>query len=125
MSDSDDMALLNNELDLLTRLLNASEMRQKVIGQNIANVNTPGYQRLEVNFEAALAQEITRNRPTAESQQATPQVKHTAGLAARGDGNNVDIDLEIGQMNKNAMLQKIYLQVMGVEMGMMRKAIDG
>ena len=125
MSDSDDMALLDNELNLLSRLLDASEMRQKVIGHNIANVNTPGYRRLDVEFEAALAQEFSRSDPMSPLQQATPQVTHTAGLESRADGNNVDVDMEIGQMNKNALLQQVYLQVMGSEMGMMRKAIDG
>lgn len=119
------MALLQNQLDLLSRLLHASEMRQKVIGQNIANVNTPGYQRLEVDFEAALAAELSKGEATSEALQAQPQISRTSGLAARADGNNVDIDMEIGQMNKNALLQQVYLQVMGAEMGMMRKAIDG
>lgn len=119
------MALLENELNLLSRLLDASELRQKVIGHNIANVNTPGYRRQEVDFEAALAAEFSRNGQVAPSQQAKPQISLTGGLETRADGNNVDIDMEIGQMNKNALLQQVYLQVMGAEMGMMRRAIDG
>lgn len=119
------MAILDSQLDLLTRLLDASEMRQKVIGQNIANVNTPGYRRLEVNFEQALAAEISRKNSAVSGPQATPQMAYTKGLGARADGNNVDIDMEIGQMNKNALLQQVYLQVMGSEMNMMRRAIDG
>ena len=118
------MAILHNQLDLLTRLLTASEMRQKVIGQNIANVNTPGYRRMDVDFEAALAAELSAANPSS-AQRATPQVSQTPGLGARADGNNVDIDMEIGQMNKNALLQQVYLQVMGAELGMMRRAIDG
>ena len=119
------MKSLDGQLDLLTRLLDASEMRQKVIGQNIANVNTPGYRRMGVNFEAELAEELQRDSSITTSRQASPSVAYTTGLAARADGNNVDIDMEIGQMNKNAMLQQVYLQVMGAEMGMMRKAIEG
>ncbi len=100
-------------------------MRQKVIGQNIANVNTPGYQRMDVNFEAALAQELSRTPGGPSAGEATPSIGYTPGLGARADGNNVDIDMEIGQMSKNALLQQVYLQVMGAEMSMMRKAIDG
>ncbi len=100
-------------------------MRQKVIGQNIANVNTPGYQRMDVSFEAALAQELSAGSGGTSGGTATPSIEYTAGLGARADGNNVDIDMEIGQMNKNALLQQVYLQVMGAEMGMMRKAIEG
>jgi flagellar basal body rod protein FlgB len=33
--------------------------------------------------------------------------------------------MEVGQMNKNALLQQVYLQMMGAEMSMMRRAIDG
>lgn len=119
------MAILDSQLDLLTRLVDATEMRQKVIGQNIANVNTPGYRRMEVNFEQALAAELARSAASHAIHKATPQTGYTAGLGARADGNNVDIDMEIGQMNKNALLQQVYLQVIGAEMGMMRRAIDG
>ena len=34
--------------DLLSQMLDASSLRHRVIAQNIANVNTPGYKRLEV-----------------------------------------------------------------------------
>ena len=118
------MALLQNQIDLLSRLLDATDMRQQVIAQNIANVNTPGYRRMDVSFEEALAQELNRSQ-TPVVRKAVPQVHYTAGLEARADGNNVDIDMEIGQLNKNALLQQVYLQVLGSEMSMMRRAIDG
>jgi len=119
------MELLSEQLGLLTRLLEATEMRQKVIGQNIANVNTPAYQRMEVSFESALAAELKNPERSMIGRQATPKVTKTSGLPFRADGNNVDIDMEVGQMNKNALLQQVYLQVMGAEMNMMRRAIDG
>jgi len=119
------MTPLDNHLNLLTRLLDATEMRQKVIGQNIANVNTPGYRRMDVSFEAALAQELTGPSGGPSGDKATPTIEYTPGLSTRADGNNVDIDMEIGQMDKNALLQQVYLQVMGAEMSMMRKAIEG
>ena len=118
------MAIQTNQVDLLTRLLSASEQRQQVISNNIANVNTPEYRSLELQFEDALAAEITKKgKPIGSA--AAPSVTQTRGLAARADGNNVDIDRELGLLNKNAMLQQLYLQLIGTDMNQMRRAMEG
>jgi flagellar basal-body rod protein FlgB len=109
------------QFDLLERLVRATEIRQRVIGHNLANVNVPNYQRLDVEFEAQLAQELSGRSYT----HAQPQVVKTPGLATRADGNNVDVDMEIGQMNKNAMLQQTWLQLLGNQLEQMRLAIGG
>ncbi len=119
--DGADMQSLNPQFDLLGRLITATELRQKVIGNNIANIHTPNYKRMDVNFEAQLAQEIQGQAVG----QASPEVVFTPGLIARADGNNVDIDREIGQMNKNAMLQQTYIQLLGNHLEQMRLAIEG
>ena len=45
-------------LNLLSHVLGAAGLRHRVIAQNIANVNTPGYRRLEVTFEEDLARAL-------------------------------------------------------------------
>ena len=50
-------------INLLEKALAGSSLRHKVISNNIANINTPGYKRMEVSFEeelAAVAQRETR-----------------------------------------------------------------
>lgn len=123
LADRCGMQSLNPQVDLLGRLISATDLRQKVISQNLANVNTPHYQRLDVDFEQQLAREL--NSPGAGAAAATPVVQLTPGLKARADGNNVDIDHEIGQLNKNALLQQVYLQLLGTELNQMRMAIEG
>jgi flagellar basal-body rod protein FlgB len=115
------MQPLNPHFDLLGRLITATDMRHRVIGNNLTNVNTPNYRRLDVNFEAQLAQELSGNSHST----ATPSVVETQGLTARADGNNVNIDREIGQLNKNAMLQQAYIQLLGSHLEQMRLAIGG
>lgn len=115
------MQSLNPQFDLLGRLINAAETRHRVISNNIANVNTPNYRRLDVSFEEQLAQEMAGGT----SMQAQPEIVQTQGLVARADGNNVDIDREIGQLNKNAMLQQTWIQLLASEMEQMRLAISG
>jgi flagellar basal-body rod protein FlgB len=120
-ADAADMESLNPHMELLGRLITATEMRQRVISNNIANVNTPNYQRIDVEFESQLAEELN-GRSTGH---AAPVISLTPGLTARADGNNVDIDREIGQLNKNAMLQQTYIQLLGSQLEQMRLAIEG
>lgn len=122
-SDRSTMQSLNPQFDVLGRLISAADVRQRVISQNIANVNTPNYRRMDVEFESLLAQELSA--PGKAAITAQPIISQTAGLATRADGNNVDIDQEIGQLNKNALLQQVYLQLLGTEMNQMRLAIEG
>ena len=115
------MQSLNPQFDLLGRLISATDLRQKVISNNLANIHTPNYKRMDVNFETQLAKEI-KSGSLGES---SPDLVLTPGLIARADGNNVDIDREIGQMNKNAMLQQTYIQLLGTHLEQMRLAIEG
>lgn len=47
------------DIDLMTKGLNASWKRNEVISNNIANVNTPNYKRMEVKFEEFLSNKIS------------------------------------------------------------------
>ena len=47
-TDITDMTVKPSQFDTLSQLIHASEQRHKVISNNIANVNTPGYIRREL-----------------------------------------------------------------------------
>jgi flagellar basal-body rod protein FlgB len=76
---------------------------------------------MDVEFELQLAQELQGHGVG----QASPEIVETPGLKTKADGNNVDVDREIGQMNKNAMLQQTYVQLLGSHLERMRLAIEG
>ena len=115
------MQSINSQFDLLGRLIEASEMRQRVIANNLTNVTTPNYRRMDVEFELQLAQELQGHGVG----QASPEIVETPGLKTKADGNNVDVDREIGQLNKNAMLSQAYIQLLGNNLAQMRLAIEG
>ena len=81
-------------LALLAQVLDAAALRHRVIAQNIANVNTPGYHRREVAFEAGIS---ARGRLAASESPANvkPHVVVVDDGPERVDGNNVDIDNEM------------------------------
>jgi flagellar basal-body rod protein FlgB len=99
-------------------------VRHDVIAQNISNVNTPGYQTLEVNFEAALKESL-ESGAKAQSVTVTPQIEPGKGGVTRADGNNVDIDMELTRLQKNTLLFKVYTQLLALEVAQFRSAIAG
>lgn len=118
------MGIQPTHIDTLKMLMNASMMRQQAISQNIANVNTPGYHRKDVQFEAELAERLVQD-PAAEPSPIQPQMIETEGLTERENGNNVDIDQEIGALNKNSTMYQLYAQVLSSKIRMMHAASRG
>ena len=90
----------------LSRALDGYAARNKVIANNIANAETPGFQRSEVHFEDDLREAFdTRGSASAKKKLAevTPQVEVDTDSPARPDGNNVNIDQEIADLAKNSL----------------------
>lgn len=73
--------------------LHGAELRQGVIANNIANVNTPGFKRSDVSFGPELAGALRFGDADAVAA-VDPTVSVDSGSAMRVDGSNVDIDRE-------------------------------
>lgn len=107
--------------NILTQVLNAASLRHRVIAQNVANVNTPGYKRLEVAFESDLAKALAAS-PGGTA--VRPRVVEGDG-PERVDGNNVDIDAEMNALTKNALLYQAATQIIASRVSTLRSAISG
>ncbi len=110
------------QLRVLSQLMHAAEVRHQVISQNIANVNTPGFHAREVEFEAELARRLRSSDP-GNLDLPEPEIRLQSGLTERRDGNNVDIDREIGRLNKNALLYQTYSQTLATYLDSLRRAM--
>jgi flagellar basal-body rod protein FlgB len=113
-----------SRLELLGKLLDVANLRHRVIAQNIANIDTPGYQRLEVAFEDAFAQKLAAPGGTA-ALLVQPQVVLGAGESERVDGNNVDLEAELGRLTKNSLLMNAFTQIIASRVAAQRAAIAG
>ena len=118
------MGVTPSQFELLGSLLDAASLRHQVIAQNVANVNTPGYHRLDVSFEESLNRELLANA-NSDSVSQKPRIVEGASSVMRDDGNNVDIDAEMGRLTKNTMLFGVYSQILATRMAAMRSAIAG
>lgn len=123
----------------LQRALDGAVRRHQAIAENIANVDTPGYKRVEVEFETALraalageeqGSDLIRTHPRhlgkgpgglAEARPSAYRVTETTG---RADGNNVDIDSEMAKLAENTLLYNSLTQVLGRRLAMLRFVIN-
>jgi len=87
------------------KLLDVAELRHRALTSNVANAETPGYQRVDVDAAFKLKLERALQAGGVDKiQQAQPTLKiDTASIAVRPDGNNVSIDQELLEINKNAL----------------------
>ena len=118
------MTVIASQFDLLAKLTDVTQLRHRVLAQNVANVNTPGYRRLDVQFEETLSEQLA-SRSNASVNSLRPEVHEDQTTPTRLDGNNVEIDLEMMRLNKNTLLGNTYLQLLTTKLGMMRRAVSG
>jgi flagellar basal-body rod protein FlgB len=113
------MALVDSTQQLLEAAMRGSWQRQTALTNNIANADTPGFQRQDVNFESALQSAMT----TGESPQAM-EFQPEAQLAEPGpNGAGVSIDQESARLAENGLDYNALTQVLGARNGIVRSAI--
>ena len=52
-----------------------------------------------------------------------PTVYRESGLPERADGNNVDIDREVGELKRNTLMYQTYLQILTTQFAQVQSAI--
>lgn len=131
-------ALVN---DITTRIMETAldglSLRQQIIGHNVANVETPGYQAQAVTFEAALQQ--AAHSPAGVRLAATnpahlasppdlavgPRVVPRPNGAVRLDGNNVDIELEMTQLAETSLRYQSLTQLVARKLALLKAIAAG
>ena len=108
-------------VDVLGKAADASWKRNEILANNMANVDTPGYKRQDIDFESQLRRALGNSRyETVDAKvshvtgtELEPRVyTDTANFSYRLDGNNVDIDTEgvelaANQIKYNGLISSI------------------
>ena len=101
-----------NYVNVLDKAADASWLRNDAIGNNLANVDTPGYKRQDVAFESVLKKALgsshfkTTDAKVAEldTERLVPTVfTDHANFSYRLDKNNVDVDTEGVMLAENQL----------------------
>ena len=116
------MDLFSGTISNLDKALNYSATKQKVISQNIANVDTPNYKAKDVSFKAAfneaLGESLITNRTNVrhfefgKTNHSSSTIITKNQVSYNESGNSVDIDQEMtdlatNQIYNNALIERI------------------
>ena len=125
-------------LNLLEGGLDGLGLRQKVLADNIANVDTPGFKRSDVNFDKVLQAAVDNQKNIAVSQEdATTGSVPATGMSAadfvvkdestsiRNDGNNVDIDTEMTKLAENTLHYNALVTMLTSHLSLLKQVIKG
>jgi flagellar basal-body rod protein FlgB len=115
------VTLIDNTQLALERAISGASMRQSVLANNLANAETPGFRRMDVDFHDALSQAMgSADSATIEATTFTPKQD---AQTMRADGNGVDIDTESAAMAKNGLEYEALLSVAKARIQIMQSAM--
>jgi flagellar basal-body rod protein FlgB len=118
----------------LSRTMDLTWQRNQAISSNIANAETPKYRAVDVSFGNELDRAFLEASGPSESRtnprhldvdgtaKASKAVTDTSG-ATKPDGNNVDIDLQMGRLAQNSGEYANAARLIKRQIGLLRTAI--
>jgi flagellar basal-body rod protein FlgB len=124
---------------LLANAVDSAWLKQKVIANNVANVNTPNFKRSEVSFQDKLQAVLKAEKestlalthpkhigegPRVSLEDIKPEIYRIGNTSLRTDGNNVDMDVEMAKLAEVQLLHSTLLEVIGSRQRRLRAAIN-
>lgn len=128
------MDLFSN-INLLDQGLNYSAQKQKIISQNIANVDTPNYKAKDVSFNAFLQNALgeslqayrtdPRHLDFSGSGVDGSQIVTRPNVQYNSNGNSVDMDQEMSDLATNQIYYDALVQQVNSKFATLQNVIRG
>ena len=106
-----EMSKTNSIVDFIEAGIRAEGLRQQTIANNVANFKTPGYRRIDVRFEELLAKVLNSNRAV-DLREIEAQIYEPKQTPVKSNGNDVNLEVEVGAMVKNTLRHKAYVRLL-------------
>ena len=117
-------------VNVLNKAADASWTRNDILANNIANADTPGFKRKDVQFETYLANAVAGTDSLDETianidlnELNCTTYTDQANLSYRYDGNNVDINTENVELAKNQLKYYTLMNSMTQEFSRLKTAL--
>ena len=131
-----DKVLFNKtKVPILNAALDVSQLRQRVIANNMANVATKGYRRKSVRFDEYLESYVKQTGPQGETTDphhlqipqptSFPEVYEPPSGENDSGINNVDVDQEMADLAENHLFFNISARLLGGQFDGLKKSISG
>jgi flagellar basal-body rod protein FlgB len=114
---------------VLAKVLDGTATRQRVLADNLANVDTPHYTRRDLNFEGELRDRMSQSTTDPDThiraiEEMALHVEDDTASPYRVDGNNVDIEREMVEVAKNSLQYESAAQLLSMKIRGLRSAIS-
>lgn len=122
---------------VLQAALTGLATRQRVVADNVANVDTPGFKASRVEFEHLLRDALGRPgafrllsvpnavaAAPARPRDITPRIVQSTDTTRRMDGNNVDIDQQMVELAETNLTYNALLQIASSRLQLLRSVIS-
>lgn len=113
---------------LARKLLDVAALRHEAIATNVANVETPGFRRLDIapDFAVQLKAQLQAGNLAQSADRLRPQLaEDLTARSVRPDGNTVEMERELLAMNRNAVEYDYLSEVVSNNLKQLRLAITG
>jgi flagellar basal-body rod protein FlgB len=110
-------------IDLIQAGIKAEGLRQKAIANNVANLETPGYRRIDVKFEEILAKSLDSSEPV-DLNELVLQICQPKKTPVKSNGNDVSLENEVGAMIKNSLRHQTYIRLLSKRYKQIELAIN-
>ena len=115
------MELFDTTQTALERAMAGTSARQAALAENLANANTPGYKRRDVDFQSALRSALGEGRHAVERSAMRSVVDASAPL--RADGSNVDVEREGAALARAGLEHEALVSVAATRHKILRAAM--
>ena len=106
----------DNDLSIPQKMLDAYALRHKLLANNIANAEVPGYRKMDVNFSESLKKAVESQDPQ--------RIHHEQIQVQQAREAGVDTESEIAKMTKNEVLYNTFADIASFKLRLLRTAIQ-
>lgn len=131
--------VLDQNMQLLSKVLDLRATKAQVISSNIANAETPGFSPSRFQFEEELAHAIGHNKGIALQTSNKTHIGIGSGnfnsvsgkiiieeeKSGIGDDNNVSVDKEMMDLSENELLYETSAQLLKKKITLLKHVISG
>lgn len=123
--------------NVLEKSIDGATLRHQVLSNNMANIDTPGFKRSDVEFKSVLRQtlneqgikgNLTHNKHIPIGRRNFDNLSATVirdnSTSMRPDGNNVDVELESAEMAKNTLYHSAMTQQLTAKYNTLKSVIN-
>ena len=110
------------DTETLVRLLDVEAERRRILTNNLANLDTPGYRTARLDFKQALNRTLEAGE---RDDGFETEIVHPNFHSSDQSGNNVTLGREVTELNRNSLRTETFLEYLKFRKRMTRAAIQG